>query len=201
MKVLIIQEHMPAFRVPFYERLLELLAERGVELRLIYAPNQRNTFLKRELAWAEPVAVKWLGSIAWQPVLGHCQGESLVIIQQEMKYAANPALQLWRKFGGPKVAYWGHGRNFQKPPETGALWAIKRFLSLQVDWWFAYNDLSARVVASYGFPADRITSVGNAVDTTGMKARMRGLGPDEIRQAREAHGIASENIAIYTGWL
>jgi glycosyltransferase involved in cell wall biosynthesis len=192
---------MPAFRVPFYERLRELLADRGVALRLIFAPNQRNTFLKRELTWAEPVAMKWLGPIAWQPVLGHCIGESLIIIQQEMKYAANPVLQAWSKIGGPRIAYWGHGRNFQKPPETGAMAAIKRFLSKQVDWWFAYNDLSARVVASYGFPADRITSVGNAVDTTGMKARLCGLEPDEIRQAREAHGISSENIAIYTGGL
>jgi glycosyltransferase involved in cell wall biosynthesis len=199
--VLIIQEHMPAFRIPFYEHLRELLAKRGVSLRLIYAPNQRNTFLKRELAWAEPMAMKWCGPIAWQPVLGHCKGEALVIIQQEMKYAANPVLQVWRKFGGPKVAFWGLGRNFQKPPETGAVGAVKRFLSKQVDWWFAYNDMSTRVVESYGFTGDRITSVGNAVDTTGMKARLQGLEPGEIRNARETHGIFSENIAIYTGGL
>jgi len=199
--VLIIQEHMPAFRVPFYERLRELLDERGVSLRLIYAPNQRNTFLKRELSWAEPVAMRWLGPLAWQPVLGRCKGESLVIVQQEIKYLANPVLQLWRRFGGPKVAYWGHGRNFQRPPETGATGAAKRFLSKQVDWWFAYNDLSAKVVASYGFDPERITSVGNAVDTTGMKNRLRDLGPAEIRQARESHGISSENVGVYTGGL
>ncbi|MFM2199532.1 MAG: hypothetical protein RLZZ505_2964 [Verrucomicrobiota bacterium] len=199
--VLIIQEHMPAFRVPFYERLHELLAERGVALRLIYAPNQRNTFLKRELSWAEPVAMRWFGPIAWQPVLAKSSGQDLVIVQQEMKYAVNPLLQIWSRFGGPKVAYWGHGRNFQKQPETGVGGAIKRLLSRRVDWWFAYNDLSARVVKDFGFPPERITSVGNAVDTTGMRKRLGELAPEEISTLRESHGIFSENVAVYTGGL
>jgi glycosyltransferase involved in cell wall biosynthesis len=199
--VLIIQEHMPAFRVPFYERLHELLAERGVALRLIYAPNQRNTFLKRELSWAEPVAMRWFGPLAWQPVLAKCAGQDLVIVQQEMKYAANPLLQIWGRLGGPKVAYWGHGKNFQKPPETGAAGIIKRFVSRQVDWWFAYNDLSARVVADLGFPAERITSVGNAVDTTGMRKRREALAPEDLAALRGTYGMQSENIAVYTGGL
>lgn len=199
--VIIIQEHMPAFRVPFYEHLRQLLNNENLVLRLVYAPNQRNTFLKRELAWAEPVTMKWLGPIAWHSVLGRCKGATLIVIQQEMKYAVNPVLQVWSKIGGPKIAYWGHGRNFQKPPNYGTGETIKRFLSRQVDWWFAYNDLSARVVASFGFPREKITSVGNAVDTSGMKARLHGLKPDEVQQARESHGIFSDNIAIYTGGL
>jgi glycosyltransferase involved in cell wall biosynthesis len=201
MKVLIIQEHMPAFRVPFYERLYELLAERGVALRLIYAPNQRNTFLKRELSWAEPVAMRWFGPIAWQPVLAKSSGQDLVIVQQEMKYAANPLLQIWSRFGGPKVAYWGHGKNFQKAEESGFGGFLKEFLAKRVDWWFAYNDLSAKVVANLGYPRERITSVGNAVDTAGMRKRREEIDPSEVAALREALGILSENVAVYTGGL
>jgi glycosyltransferase involved in cell wall biosynthesis len=199
--VLIIQEHMPAFRVPFYERLRELLAERDISLRLIFAPNQRNTFLKRDLDWAKPVAIKWYGSLAWQPVLGHCQGEALVIVQQEMKYLANPVLQLWRGFGGPKVAYWGHGKNFQKPPANGPGASIKKFLSKRVDWWFAYNDLSARIVEELGFPSERITSVGNAVDTAGMIQRRKEITEDELATIRTRLGLKSDHIAVFTGGL
>ena len=201
MKVLIIQEHMPAFRVPFYERLRELLAGRGVELRLVYAPNQRNTFLKGELEWAEPVPIRWIGPLGWQPVLGLCRGCDLVIIQQETKYAVNPLLQAWSVFGGPKVAYWGHGKNFQKAEESGFGGFLKEFLAKRVDWWFAYNDLSAKVVANLGYPRERITSVGNAVDTAGMRKRREELDPSEVAALREALGILSENVAVYTGGL
>lgn len=199
--VLIIQEHMPAFRVPFYERLRELLAARGVELRLVYAPNQRNTFLKGALTWAEPVPLRWIGPLGWQPVLDICRGRDLVIIQQETKYVVNPLLQAWSMCGGPKVAYWGHGKNFQKVAGSGIGEFIKGFLAQRVDWWFAYNDLSAKVVADLGFPAERITSVGNAVDTTGMRKRREELKQSEVDALRNEHGIRSENVAVYTGGL
>ena len=201
MKVLIIQEHMPAFRVPFYERLHELLAERGLALRLIYAPNQRNTFLKGELEWAKPVPIRWVGPLGWQPVMDMCRGCDLVIIQQETKYAVNPLLQIWSRFGGPKVAYWGHGKNFQKAEENGFGGFVKNFLSKRVDWWFAYNDLSAKVVANLGYTRERITSVGNAVDTAGMRKRLAELDPSEVSALRESHAIRSENVAVYTGGL
>ncbi len=199
--VLIIQEHMPAFRVPFYERLRELLAGRGVELRLVYAPNQRNTFLKSELEWAKPVPIRWVGPLGWQPVMNMCRGCDLVIIQQETKYAVNPLLQIWSRFGGPKVAYWGHGKNFQKAEESGFGGFLKEFLAKRVDWWFAYNDLSAKVVANLGYPRERITSVGNAVDTAGMRKRREEIDPSEVAALREALGILSENVAVYTGGL
>jgi glycosyltransferase involved in cell wall biosynthesis len=200
-RVLIIQEHMPAFRVPFYERLRDLLAGQGVDLQLVYAPNQRNTFLKGQLAWAEPVPIRWFGPLGWQPVLNLCRRKDLVIIQQETKYAVNPILQAWSACGGPKVAYWGHGKNFQKTAESGVSGFFKKFLAKRVDWWFAYNNLSAKVVADFGFPTERITSVGNAVDTTGMRKRLKELSPENITALRESHGIRSENVAVYTGGL
>ena len=199
--VTIIQEHLPEFRIPFYERLREILKEHEISLCLVFAPNQRNTFLKSDLEWAKPVPITWFGPLAWQPVMRLCKSESLVIIQQETKYLANPMLQAWSKIGGPRVAYWGHGRNFQKEADTGIRGSIKRFLANQVSWWFAYNDLCAKVVSSYGFPDERITSVGNAVDTKAMKTRLSELDAVEIHELRSSHGIRSQNIAVYTGGL
>ena len=199
--VLIIQEHMPGFRVPFYERLREILEEQGVWLRLVYAPNQRNTFLKGSLSWAEPVPIRWMGPLGWQPVLGMCRNSDLVVIQQETKYLLNPVLQVWRKLGGPKLAYWGHGRNFQARNPHSREERVKSLMARHVDWWFAYNDLSAAAVEATGFPKEKITSVGNAVDTTGMKNRLRELGSNEIQRLREECGVHSDNVAVYTGGL
>ena len=199
--VLIIQEHLPAFRVPFYRELRDKLASFGVDLRLIYAPNQTNTFLKGELDWASAVPIRWLGPLAWQPVLCDARKADLVIVQQESKYIVNPLLQVLTKIGWPPVAYWGHGRNFQAPVGTGYSSRFKNFLATKVDWWFAYNDLSASVVRGLGYPADRITSVGNAIDTTGLIERHASLTSEELDAVRKELGLKSENIAVYTGGL
>jgi glycosyltransferase involved in cell wall biosynthesis len=199
--VLIVQEHLPAFRVPFYQKLRENLAASGVDLRLIYAPNQRNTFLKGQLEWATAVPIHRLGPIAWQPVLNQARKADLVIVQQESKYAVNPVLQLLAKCGGTPVAYWGHGRNFQTPVSTGPSSRFKNYLATKVHWWFAYNDLSAAVVRDLGFPETRITSVGNAIDTTGLIERKNSLTPGELATVRSELGLLSENVAVYTGGL
>jgi glycosyltransferase involved in cell wall biosynthesis len=199
--VLIIQEHLPAFRVPFYQRLREKLGAQGVDLQLIYAPNQRNTFLKGSLDWATAVPIRWFGPLAWQPVLAHARKADLVIVQQESKYAVNPLLQLLAKYGGTPVAYWGHGRNFQSPEGTGLTSRFKNFLATKVHWWFAYNDLSARVVRGLGYPENRITSVGNAIDTTGLIERKNSLTQQELASVRAELGLNSENVAVYTGGL
>lgn len=199
--VLIIQEHLPAFRVPFYQLLRRELAGRGINLELVFAPNQRNTFLKAPLDWAIGIPIHWFGPLGWQPALSLARKADLVIVQQESKYALNPVLQLLAAFGGPPVAYWGHGRNFQSPATTGLSSTIKNFLATRVHWWFAYNDLSASVVRDLGFPAERITSVGNAVDTTSLIERRKSVTAGELRALRESLGIHSKNVAVYTGGL
>lgn len=202
-RVLVIQEHLPAFRVGFYQILRRKLGECDVELDLIYAPNQRNTFVKGELDWAIPVPIRWgKGGIGWQPVLGHCRNRDLVVVQQETKYLANPVLQLWRKVGGPKVAYWGHGRNFQARDPDSRDERLKAWLARHVDWWFAYNRLSAEAVRATGFPSDRITEVMNAIDTWGLREIRARTGEGELDALRRSLGIAPEDrVAAYTGGL
>ena len=199
--VLIVQEHLPAFRVPFYEQLRENLAARGIALKLVFASNQRNTFLLGKLDWAIDVPIRWVCHLGWQPVLKLARQADLVIVQQETKYLLNPLLQCLAKCGGPPVAYWGHGRNFQ-PVVAGKLSnTIKKLLATRVHWWFAYNDLSAGVVSGLGFPGERITSVVNAVDTTGMIKRKNSLTPQGLANLRAKLGLNSENVAVYTGGL
>jgi glycosyltransferase involved in cell wall biosynthesis len=73
---------------------------------------------------------------------------------------------------GPKVAFWGHGGNLQA--DASALSRIseaaKARYSRLPHWWFAYTEGSARRVEALGFPADRITVVQNAVDTSLIEA-------------------------------
>ena len=199
--VLIIQEHLPHYRVPFFEQLHKDLSAHGVSLQLIFSPKTRESLLPGYLPWALPAPIVWLGPLGWQNVFPHVKGVSLVIAPQETKYAVLPLLMILRKWGGWKFAFWGHGKNFQAihPNSFSERW--KRFLSRRADWWFAYNNLSARVVRDLGFPANKITSVMNSINTSALIQARNAVTPAQQSDLREGLGFFSKNIAIYTGGL
>jgi glycosyltransferase involved in cell wall biosynthesis len=99
--------------------------------------------------------------------------------------------------GGGKLAFWGHGANLQRERSVGA--GYKRWIAQQVDWWFAYTQSSAALIASTGFPFGRITVVNNSIDTTAIvNTRERIADRDRVR--REL-GILGQNIGIYCGGM
>ena len=199
--VLIIQEHLPHYRVPFFEQLRKDLSTHGVSLQLIFSPKTRESLLPGYLPWAIPVPIHWFGSLGWQNVLPHVKGVSLVIAPQETKYAVLPLLMILRKWGGWKFAFWGHGKNFQAihPDSLSEKW--KRFISRRADWWFAYNNLSARVVQDLGFPANNTTVVMNSVDTSALIQARDAVSPAQKSELRNELGLFSKNVGIYTGGL
>jgi acetyltransferase-like isoleucine patch superfamily enzyme len=200
-RVLVVQEHLPAFRTGFYKSLRERLAGAGFELDLVFAPNQRNTFQKGRLDWAIPVPIRWIGPLGWQPVLKLARRADLVVVQQENKYAVNPVLQLFALCGGTPVAYWGHGINFQAAGRGGLAARLKKFLANRVHWWFAYNNLSATKVAGYGFPPERITAVMNAIDTRAIRKTLDELPAGCIDEVRRELALGAGPVAVYTGGL
>ena len=199
--VLIIQEHLPHYRVPFFEQLHKDLSAHGVSLQLIFSPKTRESLLPGYLPWALPVPIHWFGSMGWQNVFPHVKGISLVIAPQETKYAVLPLLLILRKWGGWKFAFWGHGKNFQSihPDSFSERW--KRLLSRRADWWFAYNNLSARVVRDLGFPANRTTVVMNSINTSALIEARAAVTPSQQTNLRKELGLFSKNIGIYTGGL
>jgi len=199
--VLIIQEHLPHYRVPFFEQLRQDLSAHGVSLQLIFSPKTRESLLPGYLPWALPIPIYWFGSLGWQNVLPHVKGVSLVIAPQETNYAVLPLLMILRKWGGWKFAFWGHGKNFQAihPDSLSEKW--KRFISRRADWWFAYNNLSARVVQDLGFPANNTTVVMNSVDTSALIQARDAVTPSQQSALRKDLGLFSKNVGIYTGGL
>ena len=139
--------------------------------------------------------------MGWQNVFPHVKGISLVIAPQETKYAVLPLLMILRKWGGWKFAFWGHGKNFQAiyPNSFSERW--KRLLSRRADWWFAYNNLSARVVQDLGFPANRTTVVMNSINTSALIEARAAVTPSQQTDLRKELGLFSKNIGIYTGGL
>ena len=199
--VLIIQEHLPHYRIPFFERLRSSLASTGVELQLIHGKIREARFVESALDWATGVELVRLGPMVWHRALKHCRHRDLIIAPQETKYLLSHLLQTRYWAGGPPFAFWGHGRNFQARNPNSPSERVKRFIAPRVHWWFAYNDLSARVVRDLGYPAERITSVGNAIDTSHLIERLKSVTEDELARIRTKLGLKATNVAVFTGGL
>ena len=192
---------LPEYRVGFFSEAKARLNLSDVNLRLVHGPCPER-FIDGNLDWSDEVEVWNVGPMQWHRGAYHFRRCDLAIFPQEIKYLSGHFVHLLSLFTPSlKFAYWGHGKNFQALDPDSVAERAKRFLSLRVDWWFAYNDLSARIVRNLGYPPERITSVGNAIDTASLIRRRESLEPRELERVRAELGLRSQNVAVYTGGL
>lgn len=206
--VAIVQSWLTPYRLPFYDLLRHELSERSIELKVVYGQAGREEGAKRDhtdLAWATFVAnryVRFQGKEAsWQPCLAELEGVDLVIVEQALKRMVNAVLLLQQFLGGRRVAFWGHGRNFQSHRAWPGAERTKRHLSRQAHWWFAYNERSAAAVEQLPYPSARITVVNNSVDTRALRSASHALGRQEVEALRERLGIRSGNVGLFVGGM
>ena len=206
--VTIVYRFLPHYRIPFYEALRAELDRRGVTLRLIYGQPGAEEAKKQDtgaISWGHAIQNRLIPvgarSFLWQPCAALVQGSDLVIVEQASKLILNYLLLARQWMGGPKVAFWGHGKNFQQPGASRLGEAVKRAVSRWPHWWFAYTEGSARIVRGLPYPSDRITVVQNAIDTTALRKHCVSVDDDGLRALRGRWAIRSQNVAIYSGGL
>lgn len=193
------------YRKRFYELLRSDLAARGIQLRVICGePTSHDDRTKRDwvaLEWTTKIRNTQIGPFLWQPALKALESPKLVIVEQASRLLLNYVLHASRVYRAMKLAYWGHGRNFQARAPNGLGESLKRWLACKADWWFAYNELSARHLEEIGFPRERITDVENTIDTKELAAMAGSLSQQDIGAFKEQLGISNARIGIYCGGL
>lgn len=207
-KIVIVQMILPHYRRPFCELLRERLAEINIDLVLVYGSFSESEVLKKdnvEIAWVKRIKNRSLKigryELYWQPCLSYLSGADLVIVEQASKLILNYVLFAGQLLGIKKLGFWGHGKNFQEHNASAIGEGIKCYMSRHVHWWFAYNDLSAGIIQSLGYPANRITSVQNAIDTQRLVTDQHNITQSQLRHIRVKLGIKGDNICIYTGGM
>jgi glycosyltransferase involved in cell wall biosynthesis len=192
-KVVILQRISAAYRVAFYEQLCASLRENGIELTVVYGQHCKfeANDMPQPIGCGKVIRNRYIyigrRFLVWQSGLRYLRGADLIIVQQATRNLINYSLLLCRKIFGYKLAYWGHGRNFQSMNPNSILERFKRIYSTYVDFWFAYNELSAEIVKNMGFPKEKIVSVDNAIDTHDTKLISDTIGPEEIEAARKKY--------------
>jgi glycosyltransferase involved in cell wall biosynthesis len=137
--------------------------------------------------------------VYWQPALSLAIGSDLVVVEQANRLIINPILLALRKIFGFKLAFWGHGKNYQSTSPRGLLEQYKRTYSNKVDWWFAYTDLSAKVLRETGFSPEKITVVQNAHETEVLKAALAAVTPTQLNALKKELELQSNRVCLYCG--
>ncbi|MCA0185306.1 MAG: glycosyltransferase family 4 protein [Proteobacteria bacterium] len=208
-KVVILQHRLLHYRTGLFERLRErcLLDDISVELVHGYA-TRRESSKKDEgvIEWARPVQNRCIEigerDIIWQPYPASVSGADLVVIMQESRILSNYVHLARRFLLGKKVAYWGHGRNFQTRAPSGLRERWKSLLLTKVDWWFAYTEMTRDILVEAGFSSACITTLNNAIDTSAFKSDLNSVSDMDVNQVKEAMGIGSSDpVAVFCGSL
>lgn len=208
-RVVIIQKRLTQYRKPFFELLRKQLLKENVALEVIYGTPSKGEQLKEDnvtLEWGRQIfnrPIKIYNTILlWQPALKYIAKGDLVIVEQASKLLINYVLLFYHKTKKIRLAYWGHGRNLQNQPSNLSNRVgetLKKQISKEVHWWFAYNNLSTAIVSQMNFPSERITSVQNTIDTEQFVE----YHPNEyeISRIREKYKVFSENTCVFSGSL
>lgn len=198
-RVVIVQRRMTHYRIALFNLMRKRLAEEGIELIVIQgdaAPQEKLKNDEEKLEWGINVPCRYFlnNTLCWQNPGAYILGSDLVIVAQENKLLFN----LWLSMKRPsiKMAYWGHGRNFQATYRNSIAEYIKSKFVKKADWWFAYTTKSAKVIANAGFSNDRTTILDNAIDNEVLRKDINDVTDNERYKMRKNVGINEGPIGL-----
>lgn len=207
--VVITQPRLTRYREPFFEALRQRCQAMDIDLHLVHGQAGAQDKSKQDeghLPWAHRVENRIITiagrELVWQAMPRALASADLIIITQENRLLSNYPLLLSRLWSPRRIAYFGHGANFQSPHPDGLRERWKRFLLTRVDAWFAYTGRTREILLAAGYPEQRITVVNNAIDTEGFRAELAAVTPERLAALREKVGAGeTAPIGLYCGSL
>ena len=207
MKVVILQHRLLHYRLEFFELLREYLAAKNIDLELIHGQPSAQDLVRCDtgfLPWAKIIRNKFLilfgKELIFQDIPKDVPKADLVVMMQENRIVSNYKF-LFRKHGC-KIAFWGHGKNYQSTKPSGFREKWKKQLLHRVDWWFAYTDSTVDYLVEQGFDFDRITNLNNAIDTRAFKEDLISVGSDEVKEVQAELRIPDDAVVgLFCGSL
>ena len=208
MKVVYVDAALLQYSAPFLQAVHDRLTKQGIDFEVVVGQPSPDQAAKKDdvtLGWEKRVRNRYIRigrfRVMWQPVLRYLWNCDLFVVSQENGRLVNYVAQLGSPFRSSRFSFWGHGRNMQAASSQSLAERWKRLWATRCDWWFAYTEPTRDLVASYGYPRDRITVFHNAVDTKQMRGWARTVTVQEQQRLRAELNISSQHVAVYVGGL
>lgn len=206
-KVVIVQRTVKFYRTKFFELLKDKCDQNNIELTLIYGEDEVLSFNDADVSWGVKVKnyqIAFLGKkLYYQNIWKYLKKTDLIIVEQANKHLVNYILWILNLFKIKKLAFWGHGRNFQN---NGKLLSriyewVKKQLTNHVSWFFAYTELSRKILAQNGFPSKKITVINNTIPLEELRNEIEKCDVLGLQNIRKQIGVNSSNVCIYIGGM
>lgn len=192
------------YRKAFHERLRSTLRLHNIDYRVVYSEPSAENILKSDtvdIEWGIVVPTWSFKNIKFQIAFRELRKADLIIIQQESSLILNYFVQLLSFLGLKRVAFFGHGRNFQsrRPRGFAELW--KRFWAKRVDWWFAYTEETKRHLEAIGYDKNKVTVFNNSVDISELRAQILDLTSERLGQLRDELCLTGDHVGVFVGGI
>lgn len=208
-KAVIFQYRLLHYRTALFDRLRTECAKRRIDLHLVHGQASRRESVKKDegsLPWAHKVknrfwevgARDWV----WQPFPADLRDADLVVVMQENRILSNYPLLLGRLWSPRRVAYWGHGVNFQSNAPAGLREKWKQMMLTRVDWWFAYTQMTVDILRRAGYAQERITCLDNAIDNEAFEYDLASVTDGQLQAMRtEIDAPEGAPVGLFCGSL
>ncbi|WP_230772201.1 glycosyltransferase family 4 protein [Sphingomonas sp. Leaf4] len=207
-KVVFLTHTVFHYRQAFHELVRENLQRDRVDYVVVYGQPDRIEERKNDavnLSFGRKIRNRYIYRLGqpliYQPALRALLSADLAIIIQENRLLLNYPVQLFRRLLKPKIALFGHGRNFQSRNPDGRAERFKQFWADKSDWWFGYTEETRSHIAALGFPDDRITVFNNAVDSGTVRRAANAVTAERMQARRVELGLTGNNVAVFVGGL
>jgi len=164
--VLIIQEQVPHYRVPFFRFLADELGSRDLGLRVV-----SSSVLPKvdELGFPHQrvLASRW-GLSAFRTIC--CQRPTVLVLPHSGRFAPVATTTRLLQSHGRKQLFWGvglarrYGGASERDRRQAAEEAVRRLMLSVCDHYLSYTEISTTNLLNSGYDAARITTLNNAVE-------------------------------------
>jgi glycosyltransferase involved in cell wall biosynthesis len=206
-RVVLVQRSVRNYRAGFFDLLRTDLARDGIDVVLLHSTPGIGADVRDDaldVPWSTNIGrrVVRVGGrpLVWQPLVQVLRDADLVIVEQASQLLLNYRLLLRQALGGPRVAFWGHGRSFADDPSAVGE-RIKAWVSTRPHWWFAHTSMSADVLRGFGVEPSRVTVVDNAIDTDRLRSELGAVSAEDLDRLREELGLSAGPIGLFLGNL
>lgn len=205
-KVVIVQEYVPQYRVPFFEILQEQAKKQGIDVNVAYGAVSAAQATRRDAKGLEGgISIdqkEWRIAgrrLVIRKISDAIADADMVILEQARRNLDAYRLLTRKVHGGPVIALWGHGTDYTRQNSSMER-RLSRWLTSKADWFFAYTCGGKKSVVENGFPLHQSTVVQNSIDTTSLQASVRSIDSRSVLDFTERNGLQGKT-ALFIGAL
>lgn len=200
-KICIIQPAVPLYRKPLFERLsdyyeINLFTAETDFLGVSSVSHLDVQQYKRDCRFLDIFGGVFFWQLKLEVPFAQCD---FLVVNGNPRILSSLFLLVIARFKGIKTIWWGHGWSSTSKPWRARL---RQFMTrILADKVLLYTDKERDAYIELGFPADRVYSLNNGIDTS-ASVRLRGeLTDSELKSFKFCHGLEGKKILLFIGRL